>query len=168
MQRLPYVVPLGVLLRDRDGGEVRVGRDGWPRAGYRLSDYDLGHLRTGFDGAAQILEAAGARRIVAGHSRLVVYEPGRDGDRTRLLRDADACGWTAGRVVLFSFHLMSSARMGGSPATAACDPEGRVWGTRDLVVCDGSALPCAPGVNPMISIEAVAYLNAQALAARLR
>ena len=56
-------VPIGVLLRDRDGGEVRIGSDGEPIVRYKLSPFDADHLRTGLDGAAQILEAAGARRI---------------------------------------------------------------------------------------------------------
>ena len=38
---------------------------------------------------------------------------------------------------------------------------------RDLVVADGSAFPTASGVNPMISIEAIAHMNATRLAARL-
>ena len=58
MEAISNTVPIGVLLRDRDGGEVRVGRDGEPVVRYRLSEFDAGHLRTGIDGAAQMLEAA--------------------------------------------------------------------------------------------------------------
>jgi choline dehydrogenase-like flavoprotein len=156
-----------VLLRDRDGGEVRVGRDGLPVVRYRMSDFDTGHLRVGLDGAAQILEAAGARRIFSAHADWVAYEPGVDGDRERFMRDADACGWGPGRVSLNSFHIMGSARMGGSSTTSACTPHGETWDVRDLVVCDGSAFPTASGVNPMVSIEAIAHMNAGGLAARL-
>jgi choline dehydrogenase-like flavoprotein len=167
MRALAHTIPVGVLLRDRDGGEVRVGRDGHPVVRYRLSDYDARHMRTGLDGAARILEAAGARRIFSSHARWVAYEPGQSGDRERFMREADAAGYGPGRCTLFSFHIMGSARMGGSPATSACDPDGQTWDVSDLVVCDASAFPTASGVNPMVSIEAIAHMNATRLAARL-
>jgi long-chain-alcohol oxidase len=167
VEAMSSTVPIGVLLRDRDGGEVRVGRDGEPIVRYKLSPYDTGHLRTGIDGAAELLEAAGARRIFSSHAKWVAYEPGRTGSRTQFMADADAAGYGAGRLALNSFHIMSSARMGGSPATSACDPEGQTWDVRDLYVLDGSAFPTASGVNPQISIQAIAHMSASALADRL-
>jgi choline dehydrogenase-like flavoprotein len=158
---------VGALLRDRDPGEVRIGRDGEPIVRYRLSDFDRANLRTGLDGAAQILEAAGARRIFSSHSAWVSYDPGVDGDRDRFMRAADACGYGPGQVSLASFHIMGTARMGGTPSTSAVNPAGETWDVRDLVVCDASAFPSASGVNPMISIEAIAHMNSSALAARL-
>jgi choline dehydrogenase-like flavoprotein len=83
------------------------------------------------------------------------------------MREADAAGYAPGRCTMFSFHIMGSARMGGSPKTSACDANGQTWDARDLVVCDASAFPSASGVNPMISIEAIAHMNATRLAARL-
>jgi choline dehydrogenase-like flavoprotein len=175
MQALPSMVPLGVLLRDRDGGEVRVGRDGEPVVRYKLSPFDAQHVRTGIDGAAQILEAAGAKRIFSSHARWVAYEPGNgrgasgtSGSRTEFMAAADAAGYGAGQITLGSFHIMGSARMGGSPATAACDPTGQTWDVRNLYVFDGSAFPTASGVNPQISIQAIAHMGARGLAAALR
>ena len=72
-----------------------------------------------------------------------------------------------GRGSLYSFHIMGSARMGGSLATSAASPSGETWEVRNLVVADGSAFPTASGVNPMVTIEAIAHLNARRLAARL-
>jgi long-chain-alcohol oxidase len=166
MDGLAHSVPVGVLLRDRDGGEVKVGRDGQPFVKYGVSDYDTKHVRAGMEGAARILEAAGARRIFSSQSRLVEYAP-RPGGREQFMRDADACGYGAGRCTFGSFHIMGSARMGGAPESSACNPQGEAWDVRDLYVCDGSAFPTASGVNPMISIEAIAHMNASALAARL-
>ncbi len=166
MEGLSQTTPLGVLLRDRDGGEVRVGRDGEPIVRYRLSPFDTGHLRTGIDGAAQILEAAGARRIFTSHARFVAYEPG-NGARERFMAYADAVGYGPGQIHLGSFHIMGSARMGGSPATSACNPDGQTWEVRDLYVFDGSAFPTASGVNPQISIQAIAHMGARRLARML-
>ncbi|HEX9765714.1 MAG TPA: GMC family oxidoreductase, partial [Nitriliruptorales bacterium] len=85
----------------------------------------------------------------------------------QFVADADAAGYGAGRLAAGSFHIMASARMTGSPDTGACDPFGRTWEVDNLVVCDGSAFPTSSGVNPMISIEATAHINARALAAAL-
>jgi long-chain-alcohol oxidase len=167
MQALTNTVPIGVLLRDRDGGEVRTGRDGEPIVRYKLSEFDAGHLRTGIDGAAQILEAAGAQRIYSAQTSWVAYEPGRSGSRQQFMVDADAAGYGAGQISLGSFHIMGSARMGGSPASSVCDPSGQTWDVRDLYVCDGSTFPTASGVNPQISIQAIAHMNAKGLAAKL-
>jgi long-chain-alcohol oxidase len=138
MHGLGHAVPLGVLLRDRDGGEVRGER---PAVRYRLSAYDAAHLRHGLEGAVQILHAAGARRVVTSRGRR--------------------------SLVLYSFHQMGTARMGASPQSSACDWDGVLWDTPQVVVCDGSTFPTASGVNPMVTISAVAHMNARALASRV-
>lgn len=166
MTAYPHTCMIGVLLRDRGAGEVLVGRDGRPIVKWGLSEYDRGHLRRGVEGAARISEAMGARRVYTSHAGWVSYEPGR-GDLASMMRDADRCGWGPGQAQVLSFHLMGSARAGGSPDTSACRPDGETWDLPNLVVLDGSAFPTASGVNPMVSIEALAHLNATALAARL-
>ena len=162
MSWLRHSTLVGVLLRDLDAGEVRVGRDGRPLVRYRLSGRDTTRLREGTEAAARILEAAGAKRIVSSHAADVRYEPGRSGDVGTFMRDADTCGWGPGRVALYSFHQMGTAAMG-----SVCDDVGELLGTRRLVVADASTFPSASGVNPMVTIEAIAHLNASALAAAL-
>jgi choline dehydrogenase-like flavoprotein len=164
--QLPQLTGIGLLLRDRSEGEVRAGRNGGPRVHYRLSPGDINHVRAGLDGAAQILEAAGARRIFSSHARLVSYEPAST-PREQFLRDADAVGYGPGRCTFYAFHPMGSARLGSSPSTSATKPDGETWDARGLYVMDGSSFPSASGVNPMITIEAIAHLNATRLAAKL-
>jgi hypothetical protein len=79
MEGLPNTVALGALLRDRDGGEVRVGRDGEPVVRYRLSDFDTGHMRTG---ALGLLRAGPLRgpRPVHGRRRCRRLRPRPAGD----------------------------------------------------------------------------------------
>jgi long-chain-alcohol oxidase len=167
MQAMPYTGGLGVLLRDRGVGEVRTARDGQPVVRYRLSSRDVDHMRRGVRGAARVVEAMGARRIYSSHSKWVAYEPGVRGDLDGFMREADACGWGPGQAQLVSFHIMGSARMGGSPDDSVCDPTGQVWDIPGLYVCDGAAFPTASGVNPMVTIEALAHMNARGIAAKL-
>jgi long-chain-alcohol oxidase len=156
-----------VLLRDRDGGQVHVGRDGEPVVRYRLSKFDRANLRAGVEGAAAVLEAAGARAVWTAHSRAPRLRAGTDGGRAAFMAACDATGWGAGQCELGSLHIMGSARLGGTPRSSACAPSGRVWEARNVYVCDGSVFPTAPGVNPMVSIEATAHMLARGLAATL-
>jgi choline dehydrogenase-like flavoprotein len=164
LEKLSRTMAIGVLLRDRDGGRVTVDSEGNPVAHYALSKFDREHLRSGFIGAARILEAAGARLIFSPHAKWCAYEPGRSGTLDSFTKSMDNAGWESGRVALFSFHIMGSARLGGSAKTSATKPNGETWEARRLYVMDGSSFPSASGVNPMISIEAIAHRNAHELA----
>jgi long-chain-alcohol oxidase len=167
LARLPHISAIGVLVRDGDGGRVTIDREGHPVSHYALSNFDRAHLRRGFVGAAPILEAAGARLIFSPHAKWCSYEPGRRGSLDTFTQAMDSAGWDSGRVALFPFHIQGTARLGGSPKSSATNPDGQVWEARNLYVMDSSSFPPASGVNPMISIEAIAHRNGSALAARL-
>jgi choline dehydrogenase-like flavoprotein len=168
LEKLPRTVGIGALVRDREGGRVTVDQDGQPISNYSLSPFDRKHLRQGFIGAARILEAAGAELIFSPHAKWCAYEPGRRGSLVSFIQDMDSAGWNAAQLALFSFHIMGTARMGGSPKTSATNPEGETWEVRNLYVGDGSAFPSASGVNPMISIEGIAHHQASSLAVVVR
>jgi long-chain-alcohol oxidase len=155
-----------VVLRDRGSGQVTEGSGGEPVVHYRVEGLDRDHVRAGVRGAVQIAEAAGAKRIWSQHTRRVEYRPGIESIDGYLRRCAEA-GWKAGQFTFYTTHHLGTARMGGSPATSATDPDGATWDVRNLIVADGSCFPTATGVNPTISIEAVAYMNAKRLAAAL-
>jgi choline dehydrogenase-like flavoprotein len=61
---------------------------------------------------------------------------------------------------------MGTARLGDSAHVSATNPDGETWEVKNLYVMDGSSFPSASGVNPMISIEAVAHRNATVLGAK--
>ncbi|MHB1242634.1 MAG: GMC family oxidoreductase N-terminal domain-containing protein [Gaiellaceae bacterium] len=158
MASMPRLSAIAVIPRDSGSGRVRIGRDGEPIATYRLSPDDARRLATGVDGAGRIMAAAGAREIFTAHARM---QPWRDGFPPGAFR------FGPGRGALYSFHLMGSARMGDASERSAARRTGETWEVANLVVADGSAFPTASGVNPMITIEAIAHLNASTLAARL-
>jgi long-chain-alcohol oxidase len=164
MSQLKNTSAIGVLLRDRGAGRVTTDREGHPVSSYTLSDFDRRHMQHGFRGAAEILESAGAKRIYSPHAKLCSYEPGRDGSIDTFVRDMDAAGWGNAQLALFSFHIMGTARLGDSASVSATNPDGETWEVRNLYVMDGASFPSASGVNPMISIEAIAHRNAAVLA----
>ena len=166
MKQFPRLSHVIALVRDQGSGRVRTGRDSEPVVRYRLQTPDLAHVRKGFDGATRILEAAGAKRIFSPQQRGHSYAPGQD-SRDAFLAECDTAGYGPAQCPFSSVHIMGTARMGGSAKTSATNPDGVAWEVANLVVADGSSFPTASGVNPMISIEAIAYMNSRRLAPSL-
>jgi choline dehydrogenase-like flavoprotein len=111
---------------------------------------------------ARLARAAGATEIVAAGSPPAWF--GRDGSSFEAFETRLASfDFSPNRAAVFSAHQMGSVRMGGDPATHPVDPFGRVrvdprGGSvvRGLYVADGSLFPTGTGVNPMITIMALA------------
>jgi cholesterol oxidase len=53
-------------------------------------------------------------------------------------------------------HILGGAAIGASPAEGVIDARQRVFGYENLLVCDGSAMPANVGVNPSLTITAMA------------
>jgi choline dehydrogenase-like flavoprotein len=62
-------------------------------------------------------------------------------------------------------HLNGTARMGDSPKCSVVDADCRSWDIRNLWVCDGSVFPTVGGVNPSLTIQAVACRTADRILA---
>lgn len=59
-------------------------------------------------------------------------------------------------------HILGGAVMGADAASGVIDRAGRLFGYRNALVCDGSIISANPGVNPSLSITAIAeYIMAQ-------
>jgi choline dehydrogenase-like flavoprotein len=53
-------------------------------------------------------------------------------------------------------HILGTCRMGDDPRTSVVDADGRSWDIPNLWVCDGSLFPTCGGVNPSLTIQALA------------
>lgn len=160
---LGYSGLCGVLLRDRDPGRVAVGRDGRPRVHYELSRFDARHVREAVRGAAQVLAAAGAREIFTLQTPPARVKTSERSWLDRLMAAADARGYRHCRMSYISFHQVASARMGRSPAASVAGESGEAHELKGLYVADGSAFPTSSGVNPMLTIMAIADHVARAI-----
>jgi cholesterol oxidase len=53
-------------------------------------------------------------------------------------------------------HIMGGAVIGADRSAGVVDARQRVFGYENLLVCDGSAIPANVGVNPSLTITAMA------------
>lgn len=154
------IASFGMMVSDTSRGRVRLVRD---RAviTYNLNDADVGKLVRGVIELSRIFFAAGARSVIS---------PVHGFEDLRSLADLEALRRArvrASDLALSAHHPLGTARMGADPATAVVDADHQVYGSPGLYVIDGSAVPTALGVNPQVTIMALATRAAQRLAARL-
>lgn len=169
MQQLPNVAAFIVLARDRQSGRVRVDAEGRAVVHYPLGRMERALLQQGIAAAARIHWAAGAREIHTLHTNgasIVRSSTNRAADIEGFCRMVESMPVHGNRAALFSAHQMGTARMGTDSRRDVCDPSGRVYGYAGLYVADGSLFPASSGVNPMITIMALAHMVGSELAAR--
>lgn len=53
-------------------------------------------------------------------------------------------------------HILGGAAIGKDSNHGVVDAKHRVYGYENLYVCDGSVIPANPGVNPSLTITALA------------
>jgi choline dehydrogenase-like flavoprotein len=69
-------------------------------------------------------------------------------------------------LTLMAFHPLGTARASTDPARGGVDADLEVRGTPGLYVADGAAVPTSLGVNPQITIMALATRLARHVASR--
>lgn len=169
MRRIARASATIALVRDRGAGRVRVDRSGRAVLEYRMDRRDRRELIRGLVEAARIQCAAGALRVGTLHNRGFTAGDGQrpvvSADFERFAEEVRRAGIRENAVGLFSAHPTGSLAVGPEGSGAVTDGWGRVREVEGLWVADGSLLPTAPGVNPMLSIVAVAERTAARLLA---
>ena len=167
MERSANLSLVGVLCRDSGAGRVRVDRDGSPRVRWRLAPADEARMAEGLAAAGEVLAAAGASEVFSVHRQRFAFRPGDPGAQRAWAEATRRAGFGGGRATLASYHQMGSCRMGTDPASSAVGPDHQTHELPGLYVADASLFPTASGVNPMLSVMALAHRTAGLLAARL-
>lgn len=161
MQEVRCAAPFIVLTRDSSSGRVRIDKRGKAYFDYRLGAEEKKFLRHGMSRVTRMHHAAGAHRIITLHSDRLAWE--RDGLQSieAFCGAVDSASISPNRLPLFSAHQMGTCRIGSDRASAVCDPTGAVFGLSGAYVADASLFPASSGVNPMITIMALARYVAQ-------
>jgi len=158
-ERFDHIASFGFLVEDTSHGSVHEF-GGQPVIRYWLSERDVAHIKRGLDVLAQIFFAAGARVV---HAPVAGFERLRPDDLPALRR-ARLRPWD---LDLSAYHPLGTARMGRDPASSVIDANHQLHDVGALYVVDGSAVPTALGVNPQITIMAMATRAAEKIAQAL-
>ncbi|ROT35862.1 long-chain fatty alcohol dehydrogenase [Sodiomyces alkalinus F11] len=158
------------LTRDRDSGSVYPDEvTGRPRVAYTTSAFDRAHTLEGVIALAKICYIESAVEIHALLPGVQPFvreeadegdEPGLDGINnprfTAWLDSVRRAGNLPPAAAFSSAHQMGTCRMAANEDEGVVDSRGRVFGVEGLYVADSSVFPSATGVNPMVTVMAIA------------
>jgi choline dehydrogenase-like flavoprotein len=170
MQHTGHTSACIVLTRDRQGGRVRIDGEGRAVIDYPIGRLERALLQQGIAKAATIHWMAGAMEIHTLHSRdhtFRRYTTGRASDITAFCDAVASLPVHGNRCGVFSAHQMGTARMGIDARRDVCDERGQIYGMPGLYVADTSLFPASSGVNPMITVMALAHLVGDGVANEL-
>lgn len=154
------IASTGVHLSDRSSGRVGLARDGSLKVSYDLTRDDARKLTFGIARAAELFHAAGATEVYPQIAGIPTIS--REG-----VPELEASPPAAPRLRLEAFHPMGTAGMDADPERGVVGIDGAVHGAEGLYVADGSLMPSSLGVNPMMTIIAMASRVSRQLADRL-
>ena len=160
MLSLRNVASWHAVTHDHGSGRVLLGDDGEPAVHWQLDDPVDRQLAARLHvELARLHIARGAQEILTFHWDDHTWRRGDDFDAYIARLEETSYERTA-----YSAHQMGSCRMGSDPASSVADGRGELHDVAGVWIGDASALPTAPGVNPMLTVMAVARRTAHAIA----
>lgn len=158
MTRLNHLAAAYVQVHDRSCGEVRIGKDGYPKIQYALHQEDVRKIQQGWQALVRIFLAAGAKEVYLPH-----VDQTAPLTRENQLDEIMNLDFAPNKLALFSAHQMGSCRMGADPTRSVVDSRCKSHDLDNLYIADGSVFPSSSGVNPQITIMTIATHAAQQL-----
>ena len=150
MQRMNQMLISGVLVEDSGSGTVSRSLFGMAEARYSLTELDHRRFLRGTKLLAQMHFALGAEKVILPFS---TFPLARNVDDLARLDERSA---PREALDVFTVHLMGTARMGSSPRDSVVGPGGELWDLPGCYVADASLFPTAIGVNPQLTVMALA------------
>ncbi len=166
-RELPYRHTMVAQIRDgfheqSPGGEVRLRDDGSAVLDYPINDFIWDGVRSSYLVMAECQFAAGATKVRPASSDASSYRSWAEA------RSAIASlPLRAPNVFLNSTHPLGGCAMGAEARAGVVRADGRHHQLENLLVIDGSVFPTSLGVNPSLSIYALAARNASKLVASI-
>jgi choline dehydrogenase-like flavoprotein len=155
IERLNNYSMAGIVVRDGNNGRVTLTATGRASVTYELTKKELNIIAKGTEILGKMWFRLGARKIVIPHRRLSIVEKEEDIPRLvgEILNDPK-------NLLVGSAHPQSGNRIGTNSTDSVVDSDCRVHEFQNLLVCDASVFPTSVGVNPQITVMAVASIVA--------
>ncbi|HEX7602771.1 MAG TPA: GMC family oxidoreductase [Polyangiaceae bacterium] len=161
MDNYANLATFGFMIQDKSRGVVRQGPNGLPLIFYDLNDGDVARMQRGIEILCEVFLKAGAERVLP--MMHGCEELRNEADLARLRKRK----LRAGDFEVTAFHPLGTCRMGTDPARSCVGPDHEAHDVKGLFVADGSAIPSSLGVNPQMTIMALALRAAETIDGRL-
>ncbi|NUQ73719.1 MAG: GMC family oxidoreductase [Polyangiaceae bacterium] len=161
IEQYRQMATFGFMIQDESRGEVRPGIGRSPLVIYNLNAKDAAKMQRGVEILCEVFQAAGAKRVLplAAGADEVSSKEDLARLRTRKIRPGD--------IEVTAFHPLGTCRIGMSPDDSCLGPDHEAHDVAGLFVVDGSAVPTSLGVNPQVTIMAMALRAAEIIDSRL-
>lgn len=148
-QDLRHLAMFGGMIHDEGRGRVirMPGRE--PQMIYQLAKVDRPKI-------ARLIQVLGEGYLLAGATELYLPILGHKPVNADEFRAIDFEKISPAGMECSSQHPLGTSRMGSHPQNSVVDVHGRTWDLEQLYVVDGGILPTSLGVNPQLSIMAMA------------
>ncbi len=156
-----HLAGMYAMIKDRGRGTVAVGDQGRPIIDYDLGEREKDVIRRGIKETARIFFAAGANSVTTLRSvPLTLRRPDE-------IESIDDLPLHPNEMALFSAHPQGSCRMHADAEQGPTGTYGESHDVPNLFVADASAFPTSVGINPQITIMALATRQANEIRRRL-
>jgi choline dehydrogenase-like flavoprotein len=161
MNSMSHLASFGILIADHGTGRVVTDAEGIATVHYNLDAEDLALYHRGTVKMGEICWAAGAKRVMP------TYAGGHDyRSRSEWKRFVDHRP-RASELLLTSYHPLGTCRMGTDPKTSVVGLDHETHDVPGLFLVDGSTVRGPLGVNPQLTIMAIATRAAEKIAQKL-
>jgi hypothetical protein len=161
MEQYERLAMFGFMIEDTSRGTVRPGPRGSPFITYNLNAADAGKMQRAMAILCETFLAAGAKKVFPFLPGMHEVSSRRDLDKLRTMKPR------ASDFDITAYHPLGTCRIGTDPRTTVLGPDHEAHEVKSLYVADGSAVPSALGVNPQMTIMAMALRAAEIIDSRL-
>lgn len=150
-----------LLAESSSEGRVHGTVGGYPAIQYDVSPHDARRMHALMTRTGELCVAAGARTLFPGTRTHPILDGARDLERFGEAKlGARDLAW-------ISYHPLGTCKMGRDPRTSVVGLDHQTHDVERLYVVDGSTVPGALGVNPQMTIMAMATRAAEGIDAAL-